>query len=96
MSILEEEGDNHTLPQQGFAPLNFHTAVRAGLRESKSFRGNDLAQTSLMTGTTRTAKVTLLFFWLHIKDTPPPTLVGIFWEDRTSSGTVTPKIFINT
>jgi hypothetical protein len=74
---LEEEGNNHTLPQQGFAPLNFHTAFRAGIRESKSFHGNDLAQASLMTGTTRTAKVTLifLFFWLQIKDTPPLLLV---------------------
>jgi hypothetical protein len=87
LSILEEEDNNHTLPQQGFAPLHFHTAVRAELHESKSFLGKNLAQASLMIGTTRTAKVILLFFfffWLHIKDTP--ILVGIFLEDTSFSG----------
>jgi hypothetical protein len=40
LSILEEES-NHTLRQQGYAPLHFHTAVWAGLHESKSFHGNE-------------------------------------------------------
>jgi len=59
--LEEEEGNNHTLQQQGSAPLHFHTAVRAELHESESFHGNNLAQASLMPEATRTAKVSLLF-----------------------------------
>jgi hypothetical protein len=46
-----------------------------------------------MTGATRTAEVTLLFFfWLHMEDAPPPIFVGIVWAHRASPGTVTPYI----